>query len=130
MTQQAKRVSGVILVAVAAAGVVAFLVAAGMRSEAEPETIREIVLEARGTSFDGDNPTLVLRPGERVRVVVRNDDPGVEHSIAIPELGIERRDVGPGEQVAFEVEAPQHGVIDYVCPQHLPLMKGKIVVQP
>jgi len=131
MTRRAKRLSGAILATVAVAAAMAVLVLSALRSSVEAEApIREIVLEARGSAFDGDNPTLVLRPGERVRLVVRNNDPGVEHSIAIPELGIERRDVSPGEEVAFVVDAPERGVIDYVCPQHLPLMQGKIVVRP
>ncbi len=107
------------------------LVISGFRTSAgADEPVREIVLEARGTAFGGDNPTLVLKEGERVRVIVRNNDPGVEHSIAIPEFGIERVDVAPGEEISFEVSAGRPGVVDYVCPQHMPLMQGKIVVRP
>lgn len=92
------------------------------------EPIREIVLDARDSAFDGDNPTLQLQAGERVRFVVRNTDPGVLHSITIPGLDSEVRNIAWGEQVTFEVTVPEGGSFSYVCPQHAPKMQGKIVV--
>jgi heme/copper-type cytochrome/quinol oxidase subunit 2 len=131
MTQRAKQFSGIILVTVVVVVAMAILAISGFRTSAEAdEPIREIVLEAKGTAFGDDNPTLILKEGERVRIIVRNSDPGVEHSIAIPELGIERVDIAPGEEQVFEVRAGRPGVVDYICPQHLPLMQGKIVVTP
>ena len=92
------------------------------------EPIREIVLDARDATFAGDNPTLELQPGERVRFVVRNTDPGVLHAITIPGLDSEVRHIAWGEEVAFEVTAPRGGTFSYICPQHAPKMQGKIVV--
>ena len=131
MTQRVKQFSGIILVTLVVVVAMGILVISGFRTSAEAdEPIREIVLDAKGTAFAGDNPTLVLEEGERVRVIVRNNDPGVEHSIAIPELGIERVDIAPGEEHVFEVRAGRPGVVDYLCPQHMPSMQGKIVVKP
>ena len=131
MTQRAKQLSGFIVAVVVVVVAMAILMISGFRTSTEAdEPIREIVLEAKGTAFGDDNPTLIFKAGERVRVIVRNTDPGVEHSIAIPELGIERVDIAPGEEHVFEVRAGRPGVVDYVCPQHMPLMQGKIVVRP
>ena len=60
--------------------------------------------------------------------MVRNNDPGVLHSITIP--GLENRliHVPAGEEVAFTVKVPNSGSFEYVCPQHAPKMKGGIVV--
>jgi plastocyanin len=92
------------------------------------EPIREIVLDARDAAFGGDNPTLHLQAGERVRFVVRNTDSGVMHSITIPGLDSEVRHIAWGEEVVFEVTVPEGGSFSYVCPQHAPKMQGKIVV--
>src|SRR5688572_3812278 len=54
---------------------------------------REITLVVRGMAFylDGEfehpNPTIDVTPGERVRVVVRNEERGLTHDFAVPSLG-------------------------------------------
>jgi plastocyanin len=103
-------------------------IATPVSSRGQAEPVREIVLEAREVAFGGDNPTLSLRPGERVRFVVRNTDPGVLHSITIPGVDDTVRHVSWGETIRFEVNVPEEGDFEYVCPQHAPEMKGRIVV--
>ena len=105
------------------------LLALGGRS-GPPSAMREIVLDARDVAFNQDNPQIVLRPGERVRFVVRNGDAGVLHSISLPGIDSRVRDVLPGEEIAFEVTAPDAGRFEYVCPQHTPRMRGAIEVRP
>ena len=95
---------------------------------ADGDAVREIFLDAREAAFAGDNPTLSLQPGERVRFVVRNTDPGVLHSITLPGIDDEVRHVRWGEEIAFEVTIPERGSFQYVCPQHAPKMQGRIVV--
>ena len=90
--------------------------------------VREIVLEARDLAFDGDNPTLRLEPGSRVRLVVRNTDPGVLHSITLPGIDDRVRFVEYGREITVEFTVPPEGRFDYVCPQHAPKMQGRIVV--
>ena len=97
-------------------------------TEPAPE-LREIVLEARDLAFGGDNPTLEMNPGERVRFVVRNNDPGVLHSITIPGVDSTIRHIRFGEEVTFEVTIPQEGNFEYICPQHAPKMMGRIRVR-
>ena len=94
------------------------------------ESVRQIVLEARNLTFGEGNPTLMLEPGERVRLIVVNNDPGVLHSITLPGIDDRVYHVGWGEEVELEFTAPQQeGGFEYICPQHMPNMKGRIVVQ-
>ena len=97
------------------------------RGDTTPE-VREIVLEAKDLAFGGDNPTLHVKPGERVRLVVRNNDPGILHSISVPGIDSEVRHIKYGEEVTVDLTIPESGSFQYVCPQHAPSMQGRIVV--
>ena len=89
---------------------------------------REIFLEVRDLSFDG-NPTLAFEPGERIRLVVRNNDIGVLHSIRLPGIDDTVRHIPWDEQVVIEFTAPDEGAFEYVCPQHAPKMQGHIRIE-
>ncbi len=91
--------------------------------------VREIVLLAKGTAFGDGNPTLETRVGERLRVIVKNVDPGVVHAISVPGLAPAVQDVAAGEVVVIELTPTTPGIYEYVCPLHCPLMKGKLVVR-
>lgn len=130
MSENVKKglVSGAGLLALGAmVAVIWVFVVAPLRGQATAPS-REIVLEARGVAFNETNPTLELRPGETVRVVIRNDDPGVLHSITIPGLMDRVLHVPSGGQASFTVTVPASGGFEYVCPQHAPKMKGRIVI--
>ena len=104
------------------------MVAGPFASRGDTPAPREIVLEARELAFGGDNPTLHARPGERIRLTVRNTEPGVLHAITIPGIDSQVRHVKYGEQVSFEITMPQGGSYEYICPQPAPKMRGRIVV--
>jgi plastocyanin len=89
---------------------------------------REIVLEVRDLSFDG-NPTLAFEPGERIRLVVRNNDIGVLHSIRLPGIDDTVRHIPWDEQIVIEFTAPDEGAFEYICPQHAPKMQGHIRIE-
>ena len=89
---------------------------------------REIVLEARDLAFGG-NPTLSFKPGERIRLIVRNTDIGVLHSIRLPGIDDTVRHIPWDEQVVIDFTAPEQGVFEYVCPQHAPKMQGRIRIE-
>lgn len=96
---------------------------------------REIPLVVRGMAFylEGDsrtaNPTLRLTPGERVRIVVRNQERGILHDFAIPSFG-QATDLLKFDQtgaVTFDVpEAP--GTYEYHCTPHKLMMTGRLIV--
>ena len=90
---------------------------------------REIVLEARDLAFGDANPTLSFKPGERIRLIVRNSDIGVLHSIRLPGIDDTLRHIPWDEEVVIEFTAPEEGAFEYVCPQHAPKMQGRIRIE-
>ena len=96
---------------------------------------REIVLVARGMAFyvDGDfstpNPTIHVPAGESVRIVLRNDDPGIRHDFAVPALGEALDPIAASQTASLIVDLPDApGTYEYVCRPHMLMMKGAIVV--
>jgi plastocyanin len=96
---------------------------------------REIVLVAKDMSFylEGDpinpNPTLEVKAGERVRVVLRNQDRGMTHNFAVPVLGAEVAPMRWNESDDLVFDAPDTpGTYEYVCRPHQLMMRGTIRV--
>lgn len=97
---------------------------------------REIVLVARGMAFYqlGDpttpNPVIRVRAGERVRVVLRNEDRGITHDFAVPafDAALDQIDWNENEDVTFDVpDTP--GRYEYICRPHRLMMSGAIIVE-
>lgn len=110
------------------------LVSAWRASGDEP---REIVLVIRRMTFylDGDpspNPIVRLRTGERVKLVVRNLDRGVQHDFMIRSLGVATGPLTGPEPASIVFEAPDTpGEHDYICRPHAKMMKGLVkIVRP
>ena len=118
---------------------VAFLavgLAALMPVVANPRTgPREIVLVARDMAFylEGSqtpNPTIVVKRSEELRVIVRNQDPGITHAFAIGSLRASISRIEPGATQGVQFRAPRKtGRYEYVCPPHALMMKGVILVE-
>lgn len=97
---------------------------------------RTITLVARDMSFflPGDsskNPRLIVERGELLRIVLRNDDPGMAHDLTFPSLGIAspmlRRS---GTETELVLRAPQQpGPHDYLCSLHAMMMRGVLEVR-
>jgi plastocyanin len=92
--------------------------------------VREITLSMRDYTFGGTNPTLYLKPGERVRFVVRNDeDTPIKHNFEIPGLGVPPgKEIEPGGSREIMVVAPLSGEFTYGCATHRG-MEGKIIIR-
>ena len=97
---------------------------------------REVVLVARDMVFtapgiaSGPNPTLRLKAGERIRLVLENRDPGMKHDLAAPGLGIRTATVEFAESDRRLVTVPSApGEYDYFCSFHDRLMRGRMVVE-
>lgn len=96
---------------------------------------REIRLVADGMAFylESDpstpNPTLTLKPGERVRIVLQNRDRGFTHDFAVPALRTALDAIDWNEDGSVLLEAPTTpGTYEYVCRPHTAMMRGRIVI--
>lgn len=96
--------------------------------------VREIQLVARDMTFyvdgqDAPNPTIFARPGERVRITLRNADVGLSHDFVIRSWSVNTRLLkGKGED-RIEFTVPQtRGSHAYSCTPHAEMMGGTIVV--
>jgi plastocyanin len=130
----ARKSSGTVraaLIAVlAAVGVTAFIPVI-----AKPRTTpREIVLVARDMAFylegsEVPNPTIVVKPGEDVRLVITNQDPGITHGFSVTalQISIDRIQAGTTTSLSFRAPArPERH--EYVCPPHALMMKGVLLI--
>lgn len=91
--------------------------------------VRTIVVIAKDMRFNANNPTLNVAPGESVRIVLRNDDPGMKHDLVIPGLGIRTPVLESGEQAVLEFVAPEAGSYEYFCSMHPVTMRGYLQVE-
>jgi plastocyanin len=89
------------------------------------------LLEARGITWSGGNPTLTARVGERLRITVRNAEAGpVPHDLRLVGPGsVTTRLLQPGEEVTLELLLDRPGRYAYACSLHPGLMDGVIEVQ-
>lgn len=119
----------------AVAAMAALMVVAALLPVMTSTVDREITLVARGMTFylDGDpatpNPTITLRAGETVRVVLRNEDRGMRHDFAIPAVDVGLTAIGwkQSGELTFDVPTAP-GAYEYVCRPHLLMMRGTIRV--
>jgi len=125
------RFVGMLGLALVAIAVGAFAFAG--RPGGEP---REVVLVARSMAFTapgeggGPNPTLHLKAGERVRLVLENRDPGMRHDLVAPGLGLKTATVDYAESDRRVLRVPSRpGTHDYYCSFHDRLMRGRMVVE-
>ncbi|MEK7367121.1 MAG: plastocyanin/azurin family copper-binding protein [candidate division NC10 bacterium] len=119
------------LLAAAAASLVLLTVVFALPWGRAGAPVREILLEARGIKFNGENPTLTARVGERLRITVRNAEPGpVPHDLFLvgPDT-VTTRLLQPGEEVTLELLLTRPGRYAYACSLHPGMMDGVIEVQ-
>ena len=95
---------------------------------------REVTLVARGMTFylengNQPNPTLTFKAGERVRIVLRNEDRGISHNVAVPSSQAEFSPIGWNQSAAVVFEVPEApGTYEYWCRPHMMMMRGTIIV--
>ncbi|HET9952765.1 MAG TPA: cupredoxin domain-containing protein [Candidatus Eisenbacteria bacterium] len=105
---------------------VALALALRGRAPAEPRTVRMSMSEY---AFNGTNPTLRFKPGERIHFIVTNDEStNVLHNFRIVGLNVEcGPPMKPGETREVTVTMPKSGEFAYTCCTH-PGMGGTMVV--
>jgi plastocyanin len=122
----------VVAATVVCLGLGALLARGAGRAESEP---REVVLVVRDMAFylngtGGKNPTLRLRSGERVRLVLKNEEPGVTHDFAVSDWKVATRRLQGGGEDAVTFRVPDGaGRYEYLCNPHASMMRGIIEVE-
>lgn len=131
MSEHTKKRLAQLLMLALVAGALSFAMAAASK----PAT-REIVLVARDMAFyladdESPNPTLVVAPGESVRLRLINRDHGMLHDWTVSDLLASTRLIpGDGSYDSIVFTAPSEpGEHDYVCSTHAVLMTGRLVVR-
>jgi len=96
---------------------------------------REVTLVAKGMAFylESDpstpNPTLEVRAGERLRVVLRNQDRGLTHDFAVPAVAAAMAGIDWNESGEVVLDVPDTpGTYEYMCRPHALMMRGTIRV--
>ena len=96
---------------------------------------REVTLVVKGMAFylEGDpdtpNPTIEVKAGERVRLVVRNEDRGMTHDFAVPAISAAMNAIEWNESGDVLLKVPdRRGTYEYVCRPHRLMMRGTILV--
>ena len=99
------------------------------------DALREIRLVARGMAYVDDttgtaNPTLRVKRGERIRLVLTNDDPGYSHNLVSPVLGVSTPLLATGRTQSVDVVVPDvPGLATYACGPHSEMMRGNIAIE-
>jgi plastocyanin len=117
---------------------VAWCLAGGVTwSACERVEPRDVTLVATGVAFvlAGDpgtmNPALTFQPGERVRLILTNDAPGMRHDVAIPAWNVAVDPIAFGERAEVTFTVPSAGgSVDYHCRPHATMMRGVVDVAP
>jgi plastocyanin len=113
------------------------MVVAGLIPAMTREPAREITLVAKGMAFylESDpgtpNPTIEVRAGETVRIVLRNEERGMLHDFAVPAAEASTGLLDWQESRAVTLTVPDRpGTYEYVCAPHSLMMRGSLKVQP
>ena len=90
----------------------------------------DIVVIAKDMSFNGTNPSIVVRRGQVIRITFKNEDqPSIFHDFVIPALGLKTNILKPGESEILRFTADREGIFNYACTLHPRMMTGKFQVQ-
>ena len=129
-----KTVRSRVLVTTGVGVVVAVAMAVAAISSPAKSRVREVSLVARTMAFYADggtqpNPVLRARPGERLRITVINNAPGMVHDLAIDAASTSTPLLTAGQVASIEFTAPEKaGDYEYRCRPHALMMKGVLKV--
>ena len=121
--------------ALAVLAVAAAVLLPELASATRSSGVREIRLIARGMSFyvagnETANPTLRLRAGERVRLVLTNEDAGMNHDFSVKTWEVATTLIEGRGETSVQFRVPDvRGSASYACTPHARMMRGTIEVE-
>ena len=125
-------------IAIGLIGAVVFSIAtmaAIVPREAPATGIREFHLVVRDMTYyvEGNsdpNPTLTVRRGEQVKVVLRNEEAGMIHDFGVSAWNARTALLDYRKEGVVQFRAPdQPGIGTYACTPHAEMMQGMIRVE-
>jgi len=129
-----KRIGLLIALLIVVAGTTGVVLA----SMAQGAVSREITMVAKNMVFSvpslessGEvNPTITVMRGQRVTIILRNDDAGMLHDLVIEGLDVRLEAVSCGETTRFTFTVPREpGEYVYLCSFHPRRMRGVFIVE-
>ena len=132
MTVKARKRAILFGVLIAAAVVVSLL---PMLASSDHDEIREVRLVARDMTFyvegtNDPNPTLTFRAGEQVRLVLKNEDAGIDHDFSVTTWQAKTKVLeGRGEDAILIKVPAKKGTESYICTPHSEMMRGTIRIE-
>jgi plastocyanin len=134
MTKSLRRSGFIVAAVLAAAALLPIVGASGERAASTAP--REIRLVVKDMTFylEGHrepNPTLRVRAGEQIRLVLRNDQPGMSHDLAIKPWQVQTPVLEKkGEEAVVSFRVPDRaGTATYTCTPHAEMMRGSISIE-
>ena len=112
----------------------AMIAVAGLLPVRTKARTREVVLVAKDMAFymsgtNVANPEITVRPGESIRVVLKNEDRGMTHDFSVPAVKAATDSLTWNQKGEVTFEAPEKpGTYEYVCRPHVLMMKGALKV--
>ena len=126
-----RLLTALMIVVASATGVV-------LASMAQSAESREITIVAKNMVFviespesSGQaNPTITVKAGRKITIVLRNDDPGMQHDLVIQGLDVQVEVVSCGETTRLTFTVPREpGEYVYLCSFHPRRMRGVFIVE-
>jgi hypothetical protein len=133
VTDKARNKAILVAAVLTAAAVVVSLLP--MIASTSTDPIRDVRLITRDMTFylegsDEPNPTLTFRAGEQVRILLKNEDDGMDHDFSVPGWQVKTKLLtGRGED-ALVIQVPaKTGTEVYTCTPHAEIMTGTIRIE-
>ena len=113
-------------------------VTAVFTSMAASEAGREITIVAKDMVFviespessGQTNPTITVKPGQKITIVFRNDDSGMQHDLVIEGLNVQVEVISCGETTRLTFIVPKEpNTYVYLCSFHPISMRGLFIVE-
>ncbi len=123
--------SAIMIVLVGATGAILPSVAAGGAGREITIVAKNMVFVVESPESSGRaNPTITVKTGQKITIVLRNDDPGMQHDLVIQGLQIQVKVISFGETTRLTFTAPREpGAYVYLCSFHPRSMRGVFIVE-